>query len=186
MLDAFHVVGLGVKALDEVRHRVQQVTLGHRGRKEDPLYRIRVLLRHGIEHLSDRQKAKIDACLHAGDPACEVEVAWYCYQQLRSVYHQDRPGSARAVAVQILDSFPSCPIPEIARLGRTLRAWPQPFLAYFDTGGVSNGGTEAINLIIEKSRRLAHCFRNFDNYRLRILLAAGGHKPWRATFSPAS
>jgi hypothetical protein len=43
---------------------------------------------------------------------------------------------------------------------------------YFDTSGVSNGGTEGINLIIEKVRRLAHGFRNFTHYRLRILLAA--------------
>jgi Transposase len=55
----------------------------------------------------------------------------------------------------VIMSFPTCPIPEIARLGRTLRAWRQQILAYFDTGGVSNGGTEAINLIIEKTRRLA-------------------------------
>jgi len=51
-------------------------------------------------------------------------------------------------------------------------------LAYFVTGGVSNGGTEA-NLIIEKTRRLAHGFRNFANYRLRILLAADGTRPYR-------
>jgi Transposase len=37
-------------------------------------------------------------------------------------------------------------------------------LAYFDTSGVSNGGTEAINLIIEKVRRLAYGFKNFDHY----------------------
>ncbi len=52
-------------------------------------------------------------------------------------------------------------------------------LAYFDTGGVSNGGTEAINLLIEKTRRLAHGFRNFTNYRLRILLAADGTRAYR-------
>jgi hypothetical protein len=50
-------------------------------------------------------------------------------------------------------------------------------LAYFDTGGVSNGGTEAINLLIEKTRRLAHGFRTFTHYRLRILLAASGTRP---------
>lgn len=86
----------------------------------------------------------------------------------------------------MLESFHTCPIPEIARLGRTLRVWRDAFLAYFTTGGVSNGGTEAINLIIEKTRRLAHGFRNFHNYRLRILLAAGGHKPWRTRPAPAS
>jgi transposase len=52
-------------------------------------------------------------------------------------------------------------------------------LAYFDTSGVSNGTTEAINLLIEKTRRLAHGFRNFDNYRLRILLVADGTRPYR-------
>jgi transposase len=51
-------------------------------------------------------------------------------------------------------------------------------LAYFPTGGVSNGGTEAINLVIEKTRRSAHAFRDFNNYRLRILLAADGTRPY--------
>ena len=52
-------------------------------------------------------------------------------------------------------------------------------LAYFDTNGVSNGGPEAINLIIEKVRRLAHGFRDFNHYRLRILSAASGTRPYR-------
>ncbi len=39
---------------------------------------------------------------------------------------------------------------------------------------MSNGGTEAINGVIEKTRRLSHGFRNFGNYRLRRLLAANG------------
>src|SRR5690625_1772627 len=39
VLDAFHVVALGTKALDEVRRRVQQATTGHRGRKGDQIGR---------------------------------------------------------------------------------------------------------------------------------------------------
>ena len=66
-----------------------------------------------------------------------------------------------------------------ARLGRTLRAWRQQVLAYFATKSVSNGDTGAINLLIEKTRRLAHGFRNFGNYRLRILLGADGTRPYR-------
>jgi transposase len=50
-------------------------------------------------------------------------------------------------------------------------------LAYFDTSEVSKGGTEAMNLIIEKVRRLARSFKNFDHYRLRIMLAADGRRP---------
>ena len=48
VLDAFHVVKLGSQAVDEVRRRVQQVTLERRGHKDDPLYRIRGLLRRGV------------------------------------------------------------------------------------------------------------------------------------------
>src|SRR3954468_19081809 len=41
VLDAFHVVKRGTQVVDEVRRRVQQDTLGHRGYKDDPLYKIR-------------------------------------------------------------------------------------------------------------------------------------------------
>ena len=155
VLDAFHVVRLGTQALDEVRRRAQQHTLGRRGHKDDPLYKIRGLLRHGHEHLSAAQRARLDAGLQAGDPSWEVTVAWSCYQQLRAAYAATNPAAGRKIAEQVIGSFPSCPIPEVARLGRTLRSWKKQVLAYFATKGVSNGGTEAINLIIEKTRRLS-------------------------------
>jgi len=44
---------------------------------------------------------------------------------------------------------------------------------------ISNGGSEAINLLIEMVRRLAHGFRPFDQYRLRILLTASGTRTYR-------
>src|SRR5215203_7102525 len=85
-----------------------------------------------------------------------------------------RPSQRTRDRRQGADSFPSCPIPEIARLGRTLRAWKEQLLAYFATGRASNGGTEAVNGIIELHRRIARGFRNPANYRLRIILPAGG------------
>ena len=178
VLDAFHVVWLGTQLVDEVRRRVQQDTVGHRGHKDDPLYKIRGLLRHGVEHLTEPQQAKITRCLDAGDPNGEVNLAWQCYQQLRSIYHSSAD-HGRRTAAKVIASFPTCPIPEVARLGRTLRAWRTQVVTYFDTTGVSNGGTEAINLIVEKVRRLAHGFRDFEHYRLRILLAASGQRRYR-------
>jgi len=41
VVNHFHVIRLANAALDEVRRRVQHTTTGHRGRKRDPLYRIR-------------------------------------------------------------------------------------------------------------------------------------------------
>lgn len=63
---------------------------------------------------------------------------------------------------------------------RDRAAWQDPaaledrVLGYFDTGGASNGGTKAINGIIELGSRIARGFRNFEHYRLRKLLLTGG------------
>jgi transposase len=173
VLDAFHVVRLGLKAMEQTRRRVQQEQLGHRGRKHDPLYRIRNALRAGADKLTARQISRIEAGLQAGDPDFEVTVAWRCYQQLRSAFTTNSLADGKTIALAVLDSFHTCPIAEIARLGRTLRAWREQFVAYFSTGRASNGGTEAINGIIELHRRIARGFRNPHNYRLRMILAAG-------------
>ncbi len=63
-------------------------------------------------------------------------------------------------------------MPELTRLATTISAWQDEVLAYHTTG-LSNGPTEAVNLLIEKVRRIGHGFRNFDNYRLRLLLRCG-------------
>lgn len=116
---------------------------------------------------------RLTAALEA-DPAHEaVFVAWQCAQQLRSAYHHRDLAEGRGIAKKVVDTFHTCPIPEIARFGRALRRWRDPFLAYFTTHRANNGGTEAVNGIIELHRRLARGYRNRDNYR-RILLAAGG------------
>ena len=177
VLDAFHVVKLGTQAVDEVRRRVQQDTTGHRGRKGDPLYGIQRLLRAGAENLTDKQLDRLAAAIES-DPAHEaVYVAWRCAQDLRAAYRATDTTHGRALAEKILATFHTCPIPEIARLGRTLRKWREAFLAYFTTERANNGGTEAVNGIIELHRRLARGYRNRDNYRLRMLLAAGGLTP---------
>ena len=124
-------------------------------------------------HLSVQQSPAIETA-PAHD---EVFVAWQCAQLLRSAYHQKNLADGQQIAKRVVDVFHTCPIPEIARLGRTLRRWKDAFLAYFTTGRSSNGGTEAVNGIIEPHRRLARGFRNRENYRLRMLLAAGGLTP---------
>ncbi len=56
--------------------------------------------------------------------------------------------------------------------------WKSASLAYFDTSA-SNGSTEAINGVIETTRRVVRGFRNFTYWRLRCPLAAGGYRPYR-------
>lgn len=44
LIHPFHVVRLGLVAVDDGRRRIQQQTYGHRGGADDPLYRIRRVL----------------------------------------------------------------------------------------------------------------------------------------------
>lgn len=73
VLDPFHVVRLAGEALDQCRRRVQQHTLGHRGRKADPLYGARRTLLTGEELLTPKQQARLDQ-LFTDDAHIEVEV----------------------------------------------------------------------------------------------------------------
>lgn len=75
--DPFHLVKLANAKLDECRRRVQNETFGHRGRKDDPLYRSRRLLTKGHERLDERGQEKLENLLTAGDPRGEVRLAWH-------------------------------------------------------------------------------------------------------------
>jgi transposase len=173
VLDAFHVTRLGSDALDRVRRRVQQDTLGHRGRRDDPLFGIRRLLRRGFDHHSAKSWARMLAGLEAGDATGEVGQAWIAAQELRLLFRARDRADAEQRLFRWFCRCADADIAELTKLARTIDAWRVELLAYFDTGGVSNGPTEAINLLIKKIKRTGHGFRNFDNYRLRLLLHCG-------------
>lgn len=96
-----------------------------------------------------------------------------CAQQLHCAHRHPDPVEGRRIAEQILDSFPSCPIPEIARLGRTVKRWRDASRASFGTDRSNYGGTEAVNGLIELHRRVTRGLRNRNNYRRRMLLTGG-------------
>ena len=124
--------------------RVQQDTTSHCGRKGDPLYQIRLLLRASRHRLTPRQKERLREAFTADEAHISVDVAYLHRASARGLppsHTRPRPTPGR-----IPNPAPTtCPIPEIARLGRTLRKWKDALNAYFDTDGASNGSTEAIN-----------------------------------------
>ena len=173
VVDHFHAIRLANTVVDEVRRRVQQATLGHRGRTHDPLYRIRRLLVTAAERLNGRGWAWLRAGLAAGDPDGEVAAAWQGKELLRAVYTASGLAAARAALDRFYHWCDGVQLLELSRLARTVRAWQGEILAWHATGGCSNGPTEAINLLIKKVKRVGHGFRNFANYRLRLLLHCG-------------
>jgi transposase len=173
VVDHFHAIRLANTVVDQVRRRTQQATLGHRGRKRDPLYRIRKLLLTAQEQLTGRGWVRLRAGLAAGDSGGELAAAWQGKELLRAVYQAVGMPAARAALDRFYRWAGGVQLPELSRLARTVRAWEAEILAFHATNGCSNGPTEALNLLIKKVKRVGHGFRNFDNYRLRLLLHCG-------------
>jgi hypothetical protein len=98
--DPFHVVRVANRCLDTVRRRVQNETLGHRGRKHDALYRIRKILLTGSERLDQRSTDRLLLGLRAGDPHDEVLGAWLAKENVRDVYLASRLRRRPAAAEQ--------------------------------------------------------------------------------------
>ena len=174
VLDAFHIVKLAGDALDEVRRRVQQDTLGHRGRKGDPLYQIRLLLHASRHKLTPRQQERLREAFTADEAHISVEVAYLHRASARGLppshtHPRPTPGrSSRRAPTNV--SHPrnrptgSDPTQMEGRTRRLLRhrrsqqrTTPKP-------------STD----IIELGRRTARGYRNPTNYQLRMLLIAGG------------
>lgn len=171
--DPFHVVKLANAKLDECRRRVQNETLGHRGRKDDPLFRCRRLLTKADERLDDRGRTRLLGLLDAGDPAGEVRMAWHAKEVVRSIYDHHEPDLALDFVERLGRDLQdeSCPI-EVRSLGRTLLRWKHQIAAWH-RAHVSNGPTEAANNLIKRIKRIAFGFTRFDNFRVRVLLYAG-------------
>jgi transposase len=92
---------------------------------------------------------------------------------LRAVYAARDLAHAQAALGRFYRWAAGVGVAELSRLARTVRAWEAEILAFHSTTGCSNGPTEAINLLIKQVKRVGHGFRNFTNYRLRLLLHCG-------------
>jgi len=172
-------VRLAGDALDRCRRRIQQIIHGHRGRKDDPLYRARRTLHTGAGLLTDKQKDRL-ANLFAADEHVEVEATWGIYQRMIAAYREPDRTRGRELMQGLIESV-SRGVPraltEVITLGRTLKKRAADVLAYFDRPGTSNGPTEAINGRLEHLRGSALGFRNLTNYIARCLMETGGFRP---------
>jgi transposase len=173
VVDAFHVISLANRALDQVRRRVQTEQTGHRGRRDDPLFRARRVLLAAEERLTEKAAARLSSLLSLGDPNAEVAIAYRVKERLREFYRTRDLPKAKAMLEELIEHCRRRAMPpELQKLGRTLQAWFDKICNYH-IARVSNGPTEALNNLIKRIKRVGFGFRNFDNYRIRVLLYAG-------------
>ena len=114
------------------------------GAQATPSTQVRNLLRASRHRLTPRQKERLREAFVADEAHVSVDVAYLHRASVRGLppsHTRPRPTPGRTPN----PAPTTCPIPEIARLGQTLRKWKDALDDYFDTGGASNGSTEAIN-----------------------------------------
>ena len=121
--DPFHVVRVANQCLDKVRRRVQNQTTGHRGRKRDPLYKIRKLLLKGAERLDGTGVDRMLLEMRLGDPDGDVTGAWCAKESVRDVYLTDDLADATLLLDKAIEGCRTDWVDEIRSLGRTLKKW---------------------------------------------------------------
>jgi transposase len=173
VIDRFHVMRHAIAAVDEVRRRVQQQRLGHRGRKGDPLYKARKLLVIRETATDPELTERLAGLLALGDPDGEVAFAYSMKEAVARFYEMTDPGEAADHLRDVIDlgSKPTSPF-EVRRLARTLQNWFDSIVAWHEAR-VSNGPTEGMNNLLKRVKRVAFGFTNFENFRIRALLYAG-------------
>lgn len=151
---------------------MQNEQLGHRGRKRDPLFKIRRILLAGSERVTQGGVDRMLLGLRAGDPNNELLGAWLANESVRDVFLTDDPTEAALLLDKTIAGCLAEVVPGIRSLGETLKRWRAEILAHHTTGA-SNGPTEGLNLLVKDVKRCGRGFENFEHYRLRVLLRAG-------------
>jgi transposase len=161
--DKYHVIARITEAVREVWRRLR------RGKgRDDPLRRTGRWVLRGREHLSPEEEASLRVVLR---PYPALRRAWLLKEDFRRWYRAASPASARlelgAWRRMIVD-LPD--LPEIQALNGMLNLWQEEILNYF-TFRVTQGPVEGQNHRAKVIQRRAYGYRNFTNYRRRLLLA---------------
>ena len=174
VIDRFHVMRHAILAVDQVRRRVQQQRLGHRGRAGDPLYRARKLLVIKATAATPSSTSRLEGLLALGDPDGEVAFAYSVKEAVARFYETDDPEAAADLLARhhrprlealgpLRGAAPGAHLAQLVRAHRRLA--PRP--------GSPTVPTEGMNNLLKRVKRVAFGFTNFENFRIRALLYAG-------------
>ncbi len=162
VIDRFHVVRYCTWALENVRKRVQSKLP-----KDQRIFfkRSRKLLLAHMDKLSDTNKAAVERMLLFSRDLREAYL-------LKEVFYRFMASEDSAQAKRRLQEFRLharvASIPEFNTCLTMLQNWEPYILNAFDCP-YSNGFTEGVNNTVKVLKRIAYGYRNFRNFRARIL-----------------
>ena len=170
VIDRFHVARYCTWAMDDVRRAVQKHLLPA-SRKHFKRSRRLLIARRAL--LSEEDRAAVDVMLHFSERL-------YQAYALKELFFQFMDAKSSSTAAELLskwfDAYDRLQLPEFSPCRRMLKNWKPYILNAFDCP-YSNAFTEGCNNAIKALKRVAFGFRNFSNFRARILQVANPAYP---------
>ena len=170
VIDCFHVARYCTWAMDDVRRAVQKHLLPA-SRKHFKRSRRLLIARRAL--LSEEDRAAVDVMLHFSERL-------YQAYALKELFFQFMDAKSSSTAAKLLskwfDAYDRLQLPEFSPCRRMLKNWKPYILNAFDCP-YSNAFTEGCNNAIKALKRVAFGFRNFSNFRARILQVANPAYP---------
>jgi transposase len=166
VFDKFHVAKHLGEAVDRTR-RAEHKSLMAQG--DDTLKGARYLFLYNPQNLSAEQSASFAALLQIN---LKSGRAW-AYKELFSAFWE-QPGveAARQFLNNWLGKVKRTRLPEMKKAAATIERHSEGLLNYF-VHRITNALCEGFNSRIQQLKAAARGFRNFDNYRSRILFFLG-------------
>ena len=166
VFDRFHIAKAKNDAIDQVR-RAEHKQLQKEGDKTLAGTRYAWLKRP-----ENRSKKQRDAFDRLRDAELKTSRAWAIGSSLEAFWSCENPEEAEAMFDRWYGWASRCGLPPMQKLAKALKKRLTRILTWFEHR-ISNAVAEGFNSKIQGLKSAARGFRNFENYRLRILFFCG-------------
>lgn len=157
--DKFHVIRLTMPVLQKYLKQVKHETKDHKLRRK-------LILKNSFK-LPRETRAIIYDWLEEHPVIKEL---YLVKETLLKIYRSENARHAKRILIKLTDALALSKIPELKTLRRTLMNWMNEILNYFENK-LTNARTEGYNNVAKQVQKRAYGFKNFANYRLKLLYA---------------
>tara|TARA_Y100000782_G_C10147814_1_gene250181 strand:- start:53 stop:1249 length:1197 start_codon:yes stop_codon:yes gene_type:complete len=98
----------------------------------------------------------------------DLEAIYYAKEAIMKLYRCKGRKIASKSLTKLTDILAMTKVKELQTLRRTLMSWREEILNYFENR-ITNARTEGYNNVCKQLQKRAYGYRNFNNYRLKVL-----------------
>lgn len=160
-VDKFHVI----KLFNHVLNTIRIETMKHPIFKQSRTSPMRRLYLTRGDRLNFSQRSIVN---HINSLFGELEEMYVFKEKMLSLYNTRGLKRADKAFTKLTDAMALSGRKQVQSLRKTLMKWRKEILNYFRTG-ITNGKTEGYNRKAKLIQRQAYGYRNFENYRLKLI-----------------